>query len=235
MSPATWRSLRWLVALAVCALIVVLTIPLAFDAVMRSVEFGEGGAEAEEEEEEEAVEEGDGGAVPSGPVADGSTTAVADFAVRDGIVRQAADPELSMAEDGDAIVIAFPLIDGDPDCVEAAHLHLELLESEPADLAVYASDIANPGGRENGDEVGDPRRDDEAWWITVSDGNPGRLLWDITDLYKAWALAELAPAGSPFTIVVAPPEEAAALLVASTERQARQAPTLTWQGMPDCG
>lgn len=232
MRPETWRSMRWLVVLAVSALLVVLIIPMAFDAITSSVQFGEDGAEADDGEGAEG--DGGDGEVPSGPVEDGSAVADADFTVRDGIVRQAASPELSTAEAGDALVFAFPLVDGDPGCVESAHLHLEMLEGEATELHVYASDIANPGDQEDGEEVGDPRRDDEVWSTAVSEGNPRRLLWDITDLYRDWAMGELAPAGSRLTVVVAPPQ-AAAVLVASSERDATQAPTMTWQGEPDCG
>lgn len=229
MSPATWRSLRWLVALAVSALLIVIIIPLAFNAITSSVEFGGEDAEEGDEGEEENV-----GELPSGPVEDGAAIAVTDFAVRGEVVRQTADPQLAAAEAGDAIVIAFPLVDGDPECVESAHLHAQLLEGGATKLQVYASDITDPEALEDGQEVGDPRRDEKVWWTAVTDGSPGGLLWNITDLYKAWASGELAPAGTQLVVVVAT-SEGVPVVLASSEREAQQAPTLSWRGVPDCG
>lgn len=230
MSPATWRSVRWLVVLALAALIVVITVPMAFNAILHSVEFG---GELEAGDDDDETQDPGVGEVPAGPVEDGTATAQADFAVRDGTVRQSTAEQLSLEDDGDAIVLAFPLIDGNPECVATAQLQVEVLDAQPTELHVYASDVANPAEVEDGDEVGDPRRDDERRSTAVSDGSSGRLVWDVTELYQAWALGDLAPPGSRLTVVIRPPEPVS-IRMAAAEGDDDEAPTLAWEGVPDC-
>lgn len=235
MSPETWQSLRWLVALVVALLVVVITVPLALDAVLGSLHFGD------EEVDPEAGETADGagnsedgdGQVPSGPVEDGSASAEADFVVRAGTVAQESAAELSLAEEDDTAVLAFPLIDGDPECVEVAELQVQLLEADATELHVYASDIANPRDLDDGEEVSDPRRDEEIRSVAVTDGSPGRLLWDVTGLYQDWARGDLAPLGSRLTLVIALPEATSVVLGASESDD--EAPALAWEGVADCG
>lgn len=234
MNPDTWRSLRWLVALGACALVVVVSVPLAFDAITNSVVFGDG-EEEEELDGEEAASDGPvtepSGEVPTGPVSAGEAVAEADAVVTGDTVTQASDEELLIEGDGDAMVAVFPLIDGSAECVASAELQVAVTEAEQTELAVYAG----RAGVELSDdaEVGDPRRDDTVHSLALTDGTPGRLAWDVTELYRSWAAGELAAAGSPFTVVIAPPDAPAMVTLASSESDDQ--PSLSWDGEPGCG
>lgn len=234
MSTQVWRMGRWVVALGVCALVVVVVVPMTIDALTNSVVFGD----AEDDEEERDGDEGadpaePGGEVPTGPVEDGRARATADFVVRDGVVGQTAGESLAISEEGDVIVTVFPLIEGDPDCVTSAELQLHMQEGDATELEVYAAGISGPF--EDGDEVGEVSADDQLRAIAVTDGSPGRLLWDVSAAYRAWAAGELAPPGTSFTVVIVPSEKSAAIRFSSVEAGTDQAPTLRWEGDPDCG
>lgn len=241
MDPATWRSLRWLVALAVGLLLVVVIVPMAFNAVTRSVTFGGFNASSGDDEEEEAQPDGEAagnqpavGDVPSGPVEDGSTTVHADFLVREGTVRQRSAERLSIREDGDAIVVVVDLIDGAAECVAAVHLEMELVEADPTELYVYAADVGRVDELQDGDDLGDPRRGDDAPPAAVTDGTPGWLRWDLTERYATWVQDGGLSRDRPLALLVAPPE-AAMVRFASSDAVEDRRPRLKWQGAPGCG
>lgn len=233
MRTRVWRVVRWVVALGACALVVVVAVPMTMDAVTNSLVFGDPeGDEGEPEDGEDADPTEPGGEVPTGPVEDGQARATADFVVRDGVVGQAAGESLVISEAGDVAVAVFPLIQGDPDCVATAELQLHMQEGDATELGVYAASIRGP--LEDGDEVGGVNADDQLRAIAITDGSPGRLLWDVSAAYRAWAAGELAPAGTPFAVVVAPSDQSAAIRFSSVEAGDDQAPTLRWEGDPDC-
>lgn len=219
MESSVWRLLRWVIALGLCALVVVFGVPLAIDAVTRSVVIGEDAGEEEE------------AAGPSGPVSDGEAEPEADFTVRDGAVGPMSRTELALRDDGHLAVLRFPLIDGAPECVASAELQMSLLEAERTDLAVYAGQLRT---FEEGDEVGDPRQNDRVRAWAVTDGSLGRLRWDVTDFYRDWASGNLAPRGIPFVAVVGAADPAT-VVFASRESDEADAPSLVWEGVPDCG
>lgn len=234
MSAGVWRSVRWFVALGLCALVVMVAVPMTIDAITGSLVFGD----AEDDEEEDPPDgEADPvdpvGEVPTGPVQDGTARAEADFVVHDGVVTQASSESLAISQPGEVVVAIFPLVEGDPDCVASAELQLHVQAADATELGVYAASIRAP--LDDGDQVDDPRADDQLRAIAVTDGSPGRLLWDVSAAYRAWATGELAPAGTPFAVVIAPPEGAPALTFSSVESGADQAPGLRWEGTPDCG
>lgn len=234
MEPQVWHWLRWLIALAVCAVVVVVSVPLAINSLTRSLVLGDavGNGSDEEADGQAPSGSGDGQAqVPTGPVDDGDAPADTDFAVVDGVVAQSADSEIVISG-GDSLVVAFPLIDGDPACVAGAELALQLEEADPTEVGVYAAALyAAPA---DGDEVGQVRRDDTVHAVALTDGTPGRLRWDVTDLYRAWASAELAPPGTSFTVVLVAHDAAATVTFASAE-SGEAGPSLEWEGQTDCG
>lgn len=236
MNPQTWRSMRWLVALGACTLVVVVSVPLAFDALTKSVVFGDGDGDGDGEREgEEAASDGTvtepTGQVPVGAVSDGEAVAETDVVVAGGTVTRETDDELAIEDEGDAVVIVFPLIDGSADCVAGAELQVAVVEAQETELAVYAGQAAIELADDA--EVGDPRRDSTVHSLALTDGTPGRLRWDVTDLYRAWAAGELAAAGAAFTVVIAPPDDAAAVTFAASESD--EGPSLSWDGEAGCG
>lgn len=240
MKPEVWRSLRWVVAFGACALVVVVGVPMAINAVTSSIVVG-GDADDVEEADGSSAEEGapasdeepPAGGVPTGPVTDGEAEPDADLGVRDGTVQQASARALSLTDDSDVLVLLFPLIEGDPGCVASAALELSLLEADRTEVAVYAGDVEE--GVDDGDEVGDPRRDDTVHALALTDGTPGRLRWDVTDLYRSWASGQLASPGAPFAVVVAVHGAPADVTFASSESDEADAPALVWAGEPGCG
>lgn len=235
MSAQAWRTARWFVAIGLCALVVFVALPMAFDALSNSLVFGESVDPDDPDVEEPAEDDQDAptGEVPSGPVDDGSSTPTADFIVQDGTVRASTSESLALTALGEAVVALFPLVEGNPDCVALAELEMEVVEAQPTHIAIYASSVHTPP--DNGAEVGNPRRDGATRAIAVTDGTPGRLRWDVTDVYRAWANAELAPAGTPFALAVVPRDEPVRVIFTSAEAGADRAPTLMWQARPDCG
>ncbi|MEX2618677.1 MAG: hypothetical protein WD250_00515 [Egibacteraceae bacterium] len=234
MSAQVWRVVRWVVALGACGVVVLVAVPMTIDAVSNSLVFGDAADDEGEPDDGEGAEPTEpGGEVPTGPVEDGHARATADFVVRDGVVSQAAGESLAISGGGDVAVTVFPLIDGTPDCVAAAELQVHMEAGDATELGVYAATIRGP--LEDGDEVAEVSVDDKLRAVAVTDGSPGRLLWDVSAAYRAWASGELAPAGTPFAVVIAPSEASAALTFSSVEAGDEQAPTLRWEGDPDCG
>lgn len=230
MNSNVWRLLRWPIALGMCALVVLFGVPLAIDAVTSSIVIGE---DIEDEEDDTDAADGEpAGDVPSGPVSDGDAGPDADFTVRDGTVGAMSAPELSLGAGDDLALLRFPLIEGEPACVATAELRLSLLEADRTEVAVYAGPIRE---LEEGDEVEDPRQDDTVHAMALTDGSPGRLVWDVTDFYHAWASGELASPGVPFVVAIAAAGEPAPLVFASSESDEADAPSLVWEGESDCG
>lgn len=227
MNSTVWKAVRWVVVLGLCALVVVLGVPMAIDAVTGSIVIGE-----DTEDDEDAAESEPAGDVPPGPVSDGEAEPAADFAVQDGIVAQTSAPRLSLHGDGHVAVLRFPLIEGEPACVASAELRMSLLEAERTEVAVYAGPL---GEFADGDEVDDPRQDDTVHALALTDGSPGRLVWDVTDFYRDWANGDLAQPGTPFVVAVAAAGEPAPVTFASSESEEADAPALVWEGKPDCG
>lgn len=239
MNAQLWRTVRWLVALGVCLLVVVIAVPLAIDALTASLVFGDGDDE-EGEEADTPSSDGEGGdsteppgEAPTGPVTDGDSAPEADFVVRDGVVQQSSADSLSLRQEGDVVVAVFPLVQGDPSCVALAELEMQLEQADPTELGIYASSVHAP--LVDGDEVDDPRLDGTVRALAFTDGTPGRLRWDVTDLYRAWASGDLAPAGTPFAVAITPPETAPDVTFSSAEAASSDAPALVWEGTAGCG
>lgn len=230
MNSNVWRLLRWVLAMGMCALVVLFGVPLAIDAVTGSIVIGE-----DIEDGEAATDAADGEPaddVPSGPVSDGRAGPDADFTIRDGTVGAMSAPELSLREGGDLAVVQFPLIEGEPACVATAELRMSLLEADRTEVAVYAGPIRE---LEEGDEVEDPPQDDTVHARALTDGSSGRLVWDVTDFYHAWASGELVSPGTPFVVAIAAAGEPAPLVFASSESDEADAPALVWEGESGCG
>lgn len=234
MAPEMWRSVRWLVALGACLLVVVVSVPLAVDAVTSSIVIGGEADDAAEEDGDDGGGEQPAGPAPgppTGPVTAGEAPAELDVVVVDGTVSQADTQELVLDAEGAMALVAFPRIEGDPACVALAELELALTASDPTELAVYAATL--PAELEDGVEVGDPRTDAEVRALAVTDGTPGRLLWGVTDLYRAWGAGEFGTVGSTFAVVVAPPTGNPAVSLGASESD--DGPSLSWQGEEGCG
>lgn len=228
MSASAWRALRWLIAVGLCVLLVLLAVPAAMDAIRSSVEV-------EDQQHAEGTETQQPSA-PSGPVRDGGAAAKADIAVRGGTVRQSDAARLTVSGDAadSGLVAAFDLIEGAPGCVASLEFAVDAAEASPGELGVYPAAISDVDSLADGDTVERVVRSEDAHAVTVSDGTPGRLSWDLTDLYAQWT-EDLTPPGTDLAVVVRPQDGDQELRVRSVESEDSAGPRLHWTGEEGCG
>lgn len=228
MSASAWRALRWLIALGLCVLLVLVAVPAAFDAIRSSIEIRDQERQAEGADTPQPSS-------PSGPVRDGGAAAKTDFAVRGGTVRQSEATRLTVsgpAPDG-GLVAGFDLIEGAPACVASLELAVDVVEASSGELGVHAAAISDVEALTDGDAVEQVALSEETYAVAVSDGTPGRLSWDVTDLYAQWTRG-LTPPETPLAVVVRPQEEGQDVRVASTESDDSAGPRLRWTGEEGC-
>jgi hypothetical protein len=236
MNGGVPAALRWLGALAGMLLVVAIALPMAVDAIIRSVEIDDAGrAPVILPEEEEDLEED---LLPQEPVEAGAAAPIHDFSGRDAVVRQADNPSVAIGEvEGDAVYVVFAPVPGSPACVGEALLELELLEATPTELGAYPADVPGAAELSSGDELPDsPFLTPEPLALAVTDGTPGRLLWDVTNLYVRWAEGEFGDQ-EHFVVAIRPPaydDPDLEVRFASIEADADDAGLLTWTGLPDC-
>lgn len=187
-----------------------------------------------------------------GPVQDGSVTPLADVAVARGVVTQTDADRLQLdgATAAASLHLQFAAIPGNPGCIAKVDLELTVIEATPAELAAYPSGLADLQSLAPGAPV--PQAlpaDQRPGALAFTDGTPGRLRWNITDLYAGWVRGEPAPAGTPgagdgaqaqgtgLVVAIAPTVADAATRVTFASGEAGQpaAPALVWTGAPGCG
>jgi hypothetical protein len=238
--------IRWAVAIIVLAAVVAYAIQEIPNAFQAGIAF------VDEEDEEPTLDDVDGGEdaeeaadLPTGPVEAGATTPDVDFSVNDGLVNRAVGDELFIGPDGDdSVVLSFPLIEGDPNCVEGVRLELEIRSATPTELGAHPSALFDAGAVEDGSPPpGDLMLNPDPSALAFTNGTPGRLPWDVTGMYRTWATGAAfgedrqAPVGTPFVVAVRATDGGApgrAVEFGSVE-SGDQAPTLTWTGVAGCG
>lgn len=226
MSASAWRALRWLIALGLCVLLVLIAVPAAFDAIRSSVEI---------RDQERQAEGADTPSGRSGPVRDGGAAAKTDFAVRGATVRDSDATRLTVTgpSSDSGLVAGFDLIEGAPGCVASLELAVDVVEASSGELGVHAAAINDVEALTDGDTVEQVALSEEAHAVAVSDGTPGRLSWDLTDLYARWT-EDLAPPETPLVVVIRPQQEGQEIRVASTESDDSAGPRLRWTGEEGC-
>lgn len=228
MSASAWRALRWLIALGLCVLLVLVAVPAAFDAIRSSVEI-------QDQERQAEGPDGPRPSSPSGPVRDGGAAAKADFAVRGGTVRDGDAARLTVSGNAadSGLVAGFDLIDGSPACVASVELAVDVVEASSGELAVYPAAITDTEAVADGDTVEEVVLSEDPRAVAVSDGTPGRLSWDVSDLYTQWT-GQLTPPGTDLAVVIRPRGGDQELRVASVESDDSAGPRLGWTGEDDC-
>lgn len=224
--------MRWVIALGLGALLVVLAVPAAIDALRSSVQIHEQDGDAAQADGSATSDQAD----PTGPVRNGAAAAKTDFAVRGGTVGQsdAARLELVGAAADSGIVAGFDLVDGDPACVSSLELAIDVVEASPGELDVFASGISDVDELADGDTVEQLTLGDEPRSVAVSDGTPGRMSWDLTELYGRWT-QDLTPPGTDLAVVIRPRRDGQRVHVASVESDDSAGPRLAWTGEEGCG
>jgi len=145
----------------------------------------------------------------------------------------------------DAVILDFALIPGTPSCVASAEVSLAVESADTTtELGLYPSGLFNANDLSEGSPLPGPARlVEQPAALQLTDGSPGRLRWDVTDLYQQWASGqefsggEGAPVGSDFVVAIAGTAGAnPARRVEFTSSDAgSDGPMLTWTGRPGCG
>lgn len=229
MDARCW--MRWLIVALGMALVVGLTLPAALRAIGSSVELRDG---ANGGTAASPVANASG----SGPVTDGSAPPIADFVAREGTVAEVGEAEFVLADEpGSAVILAFPVIPGEPTCVGDVYAELTVLEATPTELASFGSAAYDADNLANGSPLpSELLIGDEASWKAFTDGSPGRLRWELTSVYRNFLTSQDTPADAPFVAAITPssPVEpgGGVRFVASESDEA--GPMLSWTGIPDC-
>ncbi|HWB71186.1 MAG TPA: hypothetical protein VG452_03135 [Egibacteraceae bacterium] len=251
MEPAP-GAMRWLGAILGLVVVALLSLLLLRDAL------GDLLAVAPPQQRDPGAAEVDAGPPPEspagpaagGPVQDGSVTPLTDLAVAGGVVSQTDAERLQL--DGPtgagSLHLQFATIPGNPGCIAGVDLELTVVEATPAELAAYPSGLADLQGLAPGEAVPQALPTDQRpGALAFTDGTPGRLRWNITDLYAGWVRGELAPTGTPgaggaqqgpgLVVAIASTVADATTTVtfASAETGQPTAPELVWTGTPGCG
>ena len=242
MVRTIWLWLRWPIAVFALGALVLWTIPRALEAIAESVEFNTGtGDDATETPAPPTIASTEPEVItapPTGPVEDGSANPLADFVARDGVVADASGEVLELTDDPeDALVLAYDRIEGDPSCVAGMTLEIEVIDGTTTELGAYASAALDAPELQDFATLPDPLVVTEIPALALTNGTPGRLMWDLTALYQEWSAAGLAPPDAPFVVAVratSPVEEGGGVEFAALE-SGDEAPTLTWTGVPGCG
>lgn len=237
MHPATRAGLRWVGALVGLAVLVALTIPAAVDAFRDSVVLGSAGAD----DPAPQARGGRGGTGPrSGtPVQDGSSQPAADFVVRVGQVDDLGETTMAVGSDAqDAFVLAFDRIRGDVDCLGTVTLEAQVIEATPAEITVRPGSLFRAKDVEQGEDVDDPVLREEPGVLAITDGTPGFLSWDVTEVYREAVVGEGVPERVPAVLVLQPRSPdggSAAVRFAGVEAGEEDAARLRWTGVENCG
>lgn len=233
MTEPARTFVKWTVALLVLAGVVVYALQNVGPAFRTGLAFGDEASEG-------------AGTGPTGPVADGNAAAQADLSIATGTVGGVGAPQLTIGPGpGDAALLVFPLIAGSPDCVATASLEVAIESATPAtELGVYASGQFDTSVLADATVVqGEVVLDRTSPPLQFTDGTPGRLTFDVTQLYRTWASGQpfangqQVPPETPFTVVVRATDEGAVgrAIVMTASEAGDAGPRLLWTGTPGCG
>lgn len=232
--------LRWTLAIVVLGGVVAYAVPAALEAAQSSIRFGDEDDALAEATPSPSASPGAGGA----PVEDGQATPFADVVLIDGEAVDFGTEQLVIGPgEADGIALSFPLIPGAASCAASVTLELQIEEATPTRLFVYPSALFDLAGLSPGELSEDPILDAAPQAVAETDGSPGRLSWDVTGMYRTWALGEpfptggAAPGDTPFTVVVRPEgaESGREVVLLANEAGPDVAPLLSWTGEEGCG
>ena len=234
MEEGSGSALKWIVAVVALALVVLLSAPAALEALTGSIRF--------EDNEPELPTIPDQPAAPTlTPVEDGTAVASTDFLAVDRIVQDMDADALTVQGPEQAMVAAFPLIEGDEECIGTVELEISLTATDnEGRIGVFPSGVFTPLLLADGDGA-IPSLTPGPAALAVTNGSLGRLRWDVTDLYRTWvrgsAFGDITiPGGVPFTVAVHGVDgDGDSFTFATLESGEATAPAITWTGAPECG
>lgn len=230
MDPQLGGWVRWPLAVLGLALVMAVTAPAAMRALVNSVEFrdprqGQGAAEPAPEQ------------FAGGPVSDGSAAPIADFAARGGTVTESKAPELTLiAGEDSAVILAFPVIPGNPTCVGNVWIEATVLQAAPTELGSFGASAYNAHDLADGAPLpAELRAGEEPSWRAFTSA-PGRLRWDVTSAYRDFLTSGQAPPGAPFVAAIhtTRSDQPDGVVRFAASESGVDAPALIWSGVPGC-
>jgi len=250
MNQASREVAKWVAAVVVLTGVVIYAVQALPGALGNSVEVGEDAASPSASASAtaspsaaETVAASSPDPALQGPVSDGNVQPTVDLSLDDGVVTGVGSKTLTIgSEETDAIVLSFPLIKGDPECVGGVRLEIAVEDATPTELGVAPSALFTLDTLDEGAVAPPALLDPAPGTLAFTNGSPGRLPWDVTDLYRTWASGtpfpggESAPPRTPFTLAVraTSPGTPDREVVFSAEESGEDGPTLSWIGLPGC-
>lgn len=223
--------LRWTLAIIVLAGVCVYAVNNVGTAFRAGVAFG-----------------GDAGPSPSpgtGPVASGEANPDFDYALLNNVVGFLTTDGMNVGPGAaDGLVLQFPLIEGDPECVATATIEIPVRSATfPTQFALFPGGASVTGDPADGAPLPEPISINlNAPALGDTDGTRP-LSWDVAGLYRTWATqgpydgGPAPEAGTDFTVVVRPTGGDAPgreVIFASSEAPDLK-PRLIWTGAEACG
>jgi hypothetical protein len=230
VDPQLWQWVRWPLALFGLVLVVAVTVPAAIHALSSSVELRD--PRQARVEAKPAPDQ-----LAGGPVSDGSAPPVADFVARRRVVAESGASELVLTdEQGNAVVLAFPVIPGNPTCVGNVWIEMTVLQATPTELGSFRASAYNADHLADGAPLPAVLLvDKEPSWKAFTAAS-GRLRWDVTSAYRDFLTSGQAPAGAPFVaaISVTRSDQPGGGVRFAASESGVNAPALIWNGVPGC-
>jgi hypothetical protein len=195
MSEGAQNALKWLAAVVVLGLVVLVTARMAWTQLQRSVTFDTAPAAPDEDPDEQ----------PAAPAIDtGIGIAAADLATAGGVVAQATAPLITLAPGtSDQVLVGILPVTPDPACITLARFEAFVadIQGAPTDLMVLPAVL--PGITEAVDEQ--PLEDDpvllESVPVSATAEAPEQWLsWDVTSVYVQ--AARRSGAGEPVVLAI---------------------------------
>lgn len=232
MDPRWWTRRRWPLALVGMALMVAVAVPTAISSLTGAVEFREDRGQAVVEASPVS------NATARGPVSDGSASPIVDFVARNGTVTQLTAPELVLGDQPhSAVVVAFPVIPGNPACVGDVFGEFTIVQATFTEVGAFGATVRQAAGLIDGLPVpADLLAGDQPDGRVFVGSSPARLRWRLTDVYRAFVTSGEAPGGAGFVIALAATsavQPGGGVRFVSSESGAN-GPALTWTGVPGC-
>jgi len=238
VNPVVRDVLKWVVTLGLLAGVSFYALDALPDALGNAVSI----------EEEDGGDDSLGDLPVEGaviPVKDGIVLPSSDFTIANSLVGDRTATQLVIGEEaGAAVVLAFPLNAGSPSCVVDVRLEVQVEQATPTTLGVYPSAIGDldevtANAAPPAAAILDPAGVEEMVAPT-----PGRIGFNVTEMYRTWVSGAPFPGGSQapesdqFVVTLSPPaaapEAGRQVVMSAADAGDETAPTLGFVGDPAC-
>lgn len=227
-----WTIVKWTVAVAVMAVVVYLSAPLAMDQARDAIRFG-----GEDDDplldpiETDGPEES-----PDQETEEGSARALTAVGARGGIVDDPDAVEVTVGPGAfDELLIAFEPLPADPACLTGVVLEAQLVESTETSVYVQPARVSDLAALGPGDSLpGNWQVPETEPSRAFTSGAPGGLRWDVQEAYSL-AAREAEP-GADVVLSVTTPDgdpDRATTFATGAELEERL-PFIEWAALEGC-